>query len=75
MFFRPFEDVRSGMPTYDPFATVVRRMRPYIRSSMEEEKEEEEDKALLETCIEASCTPTRSPRQIDKKTFHISALK
>ena len=42
----------------------------YIRSSMEEEEEEEEeDKAFLETCIEASCTPTRSPRQIDKKPF------
>ena len=42
----------------------------YIRSSMEgeegeEEEEEEEDKAFLETCIEASCTPTRSPQQID----------
>ena len=34
-----------------------------------EEEEEEVDKALLETCIEASCTPTRSPRQIDKNPF------
>ena len=37
VFFRPFEDVRSGMPTYDPCAIIVRRMRLYIRSSIEEE--------------------------------------
>ena len=37
----------------------------YIRSSMEEEEEE----AYLETCIEVSYIPTRSPRQI--KAFRV----
>ena len=39
------------------------------------EEEEEEDKALLETCIEASSTPTRSPRQINENALHNSVFK
>ena len=67
--FRISSLVRGVCSIADQERTRERVERREERGERREEGGGGGGQALLETCIEVSCTPTRSPRQMDKKPF------